>query len=112
IGWFLVQASVILMLLRYGARHDRRSPRQVSYLAAGATGVLAIALTLVLGPMLPVASALPGMGPVLTVNADLRLGDDLRRPGAIEALTLVTSAPTAPYLRMATLSRFDGDVWR
>lgn len=112
IGWFLVQAIVILMLLRYGARHDRRSPRQVSYLAAGATGVLAIALTLVLGPMLPVASALPGMGPVLTVNADLRLGDDLRRPGAIEALTLVTSAPTAPYLRMATLSRFDGDVWR
>jgi transglutaminase-like putative cysteine protease len=46
------------------------------------------------------------------VSADLRLGQDLRRPEGIEALTLVTSAASPPYLRMATLSRFDGDVWR
>ncbi len=112
IGWFLLQAVMILLLLRFGARHDARSPRQSSHLVAGSTGLVAVLLTLALAPALPVASALPGTGPMLTVSADLRLGDDLRRPEGIEALTLVTSAASPPYLRMATLSRFDGDVWR
>lgn len=112
IGWFLLQAIMILLLLRFGARHDARTPRQTSYLVAGSTGLVAVLVTLVLAPTLPVASALPGTGPMLTVSADLRLGEDLRRPEGIEALTLVTSAASPPYLRMATLSRFDGDVWR
>ncbi|MFD5226569.1 DUF3488 and DUF4129 domain-containing transglutaminase family protein [Microbacterium sp. NPDC058342] len=112
IAWFLMQAIVILVILRFGARHDPQAPREASYLVAGATGVVAVLMSLALAPALPVASALPGAGPVLTVSADLRLGDDLRRPEGIEALTLVTSGTAAPYLRMATLSRFDGDVWR
>jgi len=112
IGWFLLQAVMIMLLLRFGARHDARAPRQTSYLVAASTGLVAVLVTLALAPALPVASALPGTGPMLTVSADLRLGDDLRRPEGIEALTLVTSAATPPYLRMATLSRFDGDVWR
>ncbi|HWU30666.1 MAG TPA: DUF3488 and transglutaminase-like domain-containing protein [Microbacterium sp.] len=112
IAWFLMQAIVILLLLRFGASHDRRAPQGVSYSVATSAGVVAVVLALVLAPVLPVASALPGTGPMLTVNADLRLGEDLRRPEGIEALTLVTSAALPPYLRMATLSRFDGDVWR
>lgn len=111
-AWFLLQAIMILVLLRFGARHDRDATRESSQLVAAFTGVVAVAAALVLGPMLPVASALPGTGPMLTVSADLRLGDDLRRPEGIEALTLVTSAAAPPYLRMATLSSFDGDVWR
>ncbi|HTN54545.1 MAG TPA: DUF3488 and transglutaminase-like domain-containing protein [Microbacterium sp.] len=112
IGWFLLQAVMVLLLLRFGARHDPRSPRQASHLVAGSTGLVAVLATLVLAPALPLGSALPGTGPMLTVSADLRLGDDLRRPEGIEALTLVTSSAAPPYLRMATLSRFDGDVWR
>jgi transglutaminase-like putative cysteine protease len=112
LGWFLLQAIMILLLLRFGARHDAHAPRPTSYLVATSTGLVAVLVTLVLGPALPVASALPGTGPMLTVSADLRLGDDLRRPEGIEALTVVTSAATPPYLRMATLSRFDGEVWR
>ncbi|MDQ0615641.1 transglutaminase-like putative cysteine protease [Microbacterium sp. W4I4] len=112
LGWFLLQAVMILMLLRFGARHDARAPRQTSYLVTVSTGLVAVLVALVLAPSLPVASALPGTGPMLSVSADLRLGEDLRRPEGIEALTLVTSAASPPYLRMATLSRFDGDVWR
>ena len=110
--WFLLQAVMILLLLRFGARHDRRAPRQASFLVAGTVGVVVIALTVVAAPVLPLSSALPGTGPTLTVRADLRLGDDLRRPEAVEALTLVTSGSAPPYLRLATLSRFDGEVWR
>lgn len=112
IAWFLLQSVMILLLLRFGARHDAHAPKGVSVPVATSAGAVAVAVTLVLAPMLPMASALPGTGPMLTVNADLRLGDDLRRPEGIEALTLVTSAAVPPYLRMATLSRFDGDVWR
>ncbi|MGF2950273.1 transglutaminase family protein [Microbacterium alcoholitolerans] len=110
--WFLMQSVMILLVLRFGARHDRRSPSRSSYLVASAAGIAVIALTIVATPVLPMGSALPGTGPTLTVRADLRLGDDLRRPESIEALTLVTSGSTAPYLRLATLSRFDGEIWR
>ncbi|BDZ37428.1 hypothetical protein GCM10025863_33060 [Microbacterium suwonense] len=112
IAWFLMQAVTILLLLRFGARHDPRAARSASSTVATTVGAVAIVAALVLAPVLPVASALPGTGPMLTVSANLRLGDDLRRPEGVEALTLVTSAASAPYLRMATLSRFDGDVWR
>lgn len=111
IVWFLMQAVVTLLLLRYGARHDPHAPKGMSFTVAISAGAVAVVAALVLTPVLPVASALPGAGPMLTVSADLRLGDDLRRPESIEALTLVTSASTAPYLRTATLSHFDDDVW-
>ncbi|SJN16051.1 Transglutaminase-like enzymes, putative cysteine proteases [Microbacterium esteraromaticum] len=112
IAWFLMQAVMILVVLRHGTRRDPQAPRDASFLLAGGTGIVAILITLVAAPALPLSSPLPGNGPMLTVNANLRLGDDLRRPEGIEALTLVTSAATPPYLRIATLSRFDGDVWR
>ncbi|MEJ1089029.1 DUF3488 and transglutaminase-like domain-containing protein [Microbacterium sp. Mu-80] len=112
VAWFLMQSIMILLLLRFGARRDPRAPRRTSAWVASTIGVSAIALTIVATPALPLSSALPGTGPLLTVRADLRLGDDLRRPEGVEALTLVTSAATPPYLRLATLSRFDGEVWR
>ena len=112
IAWFLMQAVMILLILRFGARHDRRAPRRSSYLVASTAGVIVIALTVVITPALPLGTPLPGTGPMLTVRADLRLGDDLRRPESVEALTLVTSEGPPPYLRLATLSRFNGEVWR
>jgi hypothetical protein len=48
----------------------------------------------------------------VTIDASLRLGDDLRRPNPTQVMSLATSAETAPYLRIATLSRFNGEVWR
>ncbi|MBN7794605.1 transglutaminase TgpA family protein [Microbacterium esteraromaticum] len=112
IAWFLMQAVMILIMLRFGARHDASAPRRTSALAATIAGATAIAVTLLVTPMLPMGAALSGTGPTLTVRADLRLGDDLRRPESVEALTLVTSGTAPPYLRLATLSRFDGEIWR
>lgn len=112
IAWFLLHAVTVLLLLRQAARHDRRAPRESSYLTAAAVGAAAIVTALVIAPGLPVMATLPGTGPALTVNADLRLGEDLRRPQNVEVMTLVTSAAQPPYLRIASLSRFDGQVWR
>ena len=41
IAWFLMQAIVILLLLRFGASHDRRAPQGVSYSVATSAGVVA-----------------------------------------------------------------------
>ncbi len=42
----------------------------------------------------------------------LRLGDDLRQPNPVELLTVAADGETRPYLRLTTLSRFDGRVWQ
>lgn len=112
VAWFLAQALMVLVLLRAAARHDRRNPREASLIVAGAVGVGAVAGAMVLAPGLPLAAPISGTGPVLTVDASLRLGDDLRRPNDVEVLTVATEESEAPYLRIATLSRFDGEVWR
>ncbi|WP_309129870.1 DUF3488 and transglutaminase-like domain-containing protein [Microbacterium sp.] len=111
-AWFLMHAVTVLLLFRHAARHDRRAPRESSYVAAASVGAAAIVAALVIAPGLPVMATLPGTGPALTVNADLRLGADLRRPQNVEVMTLVTTAAQPPYLRVASLSRFDGEVWR
>lgn len=112
IAWFLAQAVMVLVLLRHAARQDRRSPREASLLVASGVGVGAIAGALVLAPGLPLADPIAGTGPTLTVDASLRLGEDLRRPNEVEALTIATEEAEAPYVRIATLSRFNGETWR
>lgn len=110
--WFVLQAIMILVVLRFGARHDRDATRHSPFVAAGLIGAAAIVATVLVAPALPLTDARGGTGQAMTVSADLRLGDDLRRPNETEALTVVTSASAPPYLRMATLSRFDGEIWR
>ena len=110
--WFVALAALILMLLRSSAGHDRHSARRTSTVVMAGVGVGAIALTVVVAPILPVSASwmVPGSG--VTVDASLRLGDDLRRPNPTQVMSLATTAETAPYLRIATLSRFNGEVWR
>ncbi|WP_353113826.1 DUF3488 and transglutaminase-like domain-containing protein [Microbacterium sp.] len=112
VPWFVLLAVLVLVLMRYGSRHDLRAPRNASPVVAVVAGGAAVAMAVVLAPVLPIAGAIPGSGPAIVVDANLRLGDDLRRPEGVPVLTLVTSSASAPYLRMATMSRFDGDVWR
>ena len=71
----------------------------------------ALAATVIVAPVLPVSASLAGTGVGVTVDASLRLGDDLRQPNPVEVLTLATTAEAAPYLRLTTLSEFDGRVW-
>ncbi len=89
-----------------------RIPRSGSVLAAG-LAVTAIIATVVIAPELPRPAPRVGIGtgPATTINANLELGDDLRRPTEVEVLTARTNAPSVPYLRATTLSQFDGRVW-
>lgn len=112
VAWFVLYAVYALVLLRYTTRGDLRSARRASASVAAGIGVAAIAATLVVVPGLPLAAGLAGTGAGITVDASLRLGDDLRQPNPVEVMTVATKGDAAPYLRLTTLSRFDGDVWQ
>lgn len=112
VAWFAIAAVVALLLFRVTARRHPETPRRASAGVAVSVGAAAIATTLLVTPLLPVASSIAGTGVGVTVDASLRLGDDLRQPSPVEVLTVATEADTAPYLRLTTLSRFDGRVWQ
>ncbi len=109
--WFVLLGIMILVLLRYTAAQNPESPRRTSVAVAAGVGVAALAATVIVAPVLPVSASLTGTGTGVTVDASLRLGDDLRQPNPVEVLTVATTADTAPYLRLTTLSTFDGRVW-
>jgi transglutaminase-like putative cysteine protease len=109
--WFVLLAAMVLLLFRSTARRHPESPGRTSGLTAAAVGAGAVVAALVVAPVVPVSATLAGTGIGVTVDASLRLGDDLRQPNPVEVLTLVTSAKTPPYLRLTTLSEFDGRVW-
>jgi hypothetical protein len=46
------------------------------------------------------------------IDPSLDLGKDLRRQDGATVLTLRTDGTRVPYLRVATLSLFDGTVWQ
>ena len=110
--WFVMFGVVALLLFRYTARQHPESPRRSSTSVAVAVGAAALATTLVIAPVLPVATSMAGNGVGVTVDASLRLGDDLRQPNPVEVLTVAAKGDSAPYLRLTTLSRFDGRVWQ
>ena len=110
--WFVLFAVLALLLFRYTARQHPQSPRRSSTSVAVAVGSAALVTTLVIAPVLPVATSMAGNGVGVTVDASLRLGDDLRQPNPVEVLTVAAKGDSAPYLRLTTLSRFDGRVWQ
>ena len=110
--WFVMFGVVALLLFRYTARQHPESPRRSSTSVAVGVGAAALATTLVIAPVLPVATSMAGNGVGVTVDASLRLGDDLRQPNPVEVLTVAAKGDSAPYLRLTTLSRFDGRVWQ
>lgn len=114
---FVLLAVAVLWLLRAETRTREApssAPRAGGVTAvAVAIGAVAITAALVAGPALPPPTAQPGgAGVAASIDPSLDLGDDLRRPNDIPVLTVRTDAPQPPYLRVATLSLFDGDVWQ
>ena len=109
--WFVLLGIIILVLLRYTAAQNSDSPRRPSLAVASGVGVAALVATLIVAPVLPVSASLTGTGVGVTVDASLRLGDDLRQPNPVEVLTMATTADAAPYLRLTTLSEFNGRIW-
>lgn len=113
---FVVLAAAILVLIRAETRtREAPEPGSSSGVTAVAvtSGAIAVVLALVIGPALPapVVTA-AGSGPVVNIDPTLALGNDLRQNSEVTALRIRGDAPTPPYLRIATLSLFDGNVWR
>lgn len=109
--WFVMLAVMALLLFRSTARRHPDAPRRASWFTAVGAGAAAIVAALVVAPVVPVSATLGGSGIGVTVDASLRLGDDLRQPNPVEVLTLATSGSAAPYLRLTTLSDFNGRIW-
>ena len=127
VAGFVLLAAALLFLLRVDTRARtaaqnprraaaRRSPGRLGVSAtAVAVAVVAVIVAVVATPLLPqpgLRFATGGSGGTgTTINPNLELGNDLRQPREVDVLTVRTTAPTAPYLRAVTLSRFDGAVW-
>lgn len=109
--WFVLLAVLMLFLLRHSIRHDPRHPHPASTGVTLGVGAAAIAVALVVTPVLPISTTWVGAGTSAQIDPSLRLGDDLRRPAPFTVMTLATAADTAPYLRIASLSEFDGSTW-
>lgn len=120
---FVMLAAALLFLLRAETRtrdavphHPARTPPRQGGLTAAATGIGAIAVivAVVVAPLFPATAPAtgPGSGRWNSIDPTLQLGEDLRRPTEGEVLTLTTDATSAPYLRAATLTTFDGQIWR
>jgi len=117
---FVLLAAAILFLMRSdissrGEPVKHRNPQSAG-VAATSIGIAAIAVvvTLVAVPMLTPPVPRVGSGTIsggLGIDTTLRLGEDLARPPEVEVMIVRTSAPTAPYLRDSTVSRFDGEAW-
>jgi transglutaminase-like putative cysteine protease len=115
---FVFLAITILFLIRAETRArekplEREAERRAG-VPATAVGIAAIAIVVavVATPVLPTpVRAGSGVGAGAGIDATLQLGDDLRRPQDAVVIKLRTDAPTVPYLRATTLSRFEGDVW-
>ena len=87
--WFVILGILILALLGYTAAQNPESPRRTSAAVAAGVGVAALAATVIVAPVLPVSASLAGTGTGVTVDASLRLGDDLRQPNPVEVLSLI-----------------------
>lgn len=113
---FVLLAITVLILLRAETR-TREAPEPgtsggVTTLAV-AIGTVAVVVALLGAPSLPTpVGAEPGSGTLASIDPTLDLGDDLRRNSDVPVLTLSGDSSAPPYLRVATLSLFDGSVWR
>ena len=74
-------------------------------------GAVAVAASALLAPQMPVLAGTLGPSAQVILNPTLSLGNDLRQPQRYDVISLATEATRAPYLRIATLSRFDGATW-
>lgn len=114
---FVLFAAAILLLLRSETRS--REPQtqlgSATVTAVSATAIAAVSLLVALSvtPRLPdaVPIGLGAGGGGTIVDPSLSLGNDLRQPSPEVVLRMQTNLPTPPYLRMATLSAFDGETW-
>ena len=109
---FLIAAILWIVRTEIRVRRPAMEAGPVAATWSVVLGVGSVVVALIAAPLVPLADAIGGgVGRTTSINATLDLGQDLRRPEDVEVLRVRTTAPSAPYLRVATLSRFDGEEW-
>lgn len=109
-GWAVLM--LVLLRVRTGEPANRPAPLpRPRMTAAVLVGALTIMTALAVAPAVPTKPSGVGSGDGLRINPSLDLGADLRERDSSIAMTLITTADRAPYLRVASLSHFDGQVW-
>jgi len=114
---FVLLAAAMLWLIRSDTRSRVRStsapsPASGVGVVSAVIATVAIVVAVVAAPTLPQSAATGGVVSGTTIDASLNLGDDLRRPSEVPVVRTWGDSPTPPYLRVATLTRLDGDSWR
>ncbi|KXC05676.1 transglutaminaseTgpA domain-containing protein [Microbacterium hominis] len=112
---FVLLAVAVLLLIRAETRtRESRAPRRAGGVSAVAVtiGAVAIVTALALGPTIQAATPAAGPGTATMIDPSLDLGADLRRQSDATVLTMRSDSSVVPYLRVATLSVFDGAVWQ
>ncbi|MDX2376877.1 DUF3488 and transglutaminase-like domain-containing protein [Microbacterium sp. LRZ72] len=119
-GFVLFAAAILAMFAAETAAgrpaRTRGRPSRVrpgTLAATAAVGVTAIVVTVAVTPLLPAPTTAGSVVAVRgnSIDPSLELGQDLRRPQEVDVLRLRSDAPSPPYLRAVTLSRFDGQEW-
>lgn len=109
-------AIAVLAMLHTARRGSRpRGPRAARRrIAAALAGGVAVTAAFAAAPQLPTLPAADGgLFPSPTrVDTSLDLGDDLRSASGTEVIRVLTDDAGAPYLRLATLTTFEGDAWQ
>jgi transglutaminase-like putative cysteine protease len=109
-------AAAFLFLLRSDARQRHQAtPRLAASLSIGAASIVVALLIAVTAPGFDrgVSSfSASGISIGGTVTPLIDLGRDLRRPSAVHVLSYTTTASTPQYLKLTSLDRFTGTVWK
>ncbi|MFV0374675.1 transglutaminaseTgpA domain-containing protein [Microbacterium sp.] len=111
---FLAAAALSLIRAETRTREERTTESGGVAAVAVGIGVVAIVGAVAVAPALPEPVLAGGGGPLGTTSIDpsLDLGDDLRQPDDRPVLRYRSSSTELPYLRVSTLSWFDGEVWQ
>ena len=107
--FYFVLAGAAWLLIVYVS--SPRAQPGVAFGIAAVAMVAALVVPVALPAVEPVDAPTAGEGYATGLNPIIDLGDDLRRPNAVVALTYTTSSVDRQYLRMATLGDFTDDAW-
>jgi transglutaminase-like putative cysteine protease len=106
--YFLLTGAAWLLVLYVAS--PRTQPGVAVAIGAVAM-VAALVVPIALPAVEPVENSMPGEGYATGLNPFIDLGDDLRRPDPVVALTYTTTSEEPQYLRMTTLGDFTDQAW-
>ncbi|GAB3605766.1 DUF3488 and transglutaminase-like domain-containing protein [Conyzicola nivalis] len=107
--FYFALAGATWLLILYVA--SSRTQPGVAVGVGAVAMVAALVVPIALPAVGPVETTTPGEGYATGLNPIIDLGDDLRRPDPVVALTYTTTSEERQYLRMATLGDFTDSAW-